>query len=281
MKRHFLSVFILTAITLLSISSAVGQSAGNGSGESVPEASIPFTHGEKLTFDGRAKIGKILPLSLAEMTFTLNDPQDDPKIFINAEARSKGSLIRLAKFSFLQKVDSTIDPKNFAAQKTIKFDQQKDRIRTSETTFDYEEERVTYVEVDPNDNAKPPRTIASEINGETHDILSAIYKLRVLPLEVGKTFELAISDSGLVYNIPVKVVEREEQKTIIGKVWCFRIEAEVFGDGRLIEQSGSLTIWITDDARRLPVRGLIKTKVVGFSADVDVKLKEAENLLQL
>jgi hypothetical protein len=58
-------------------------------------------------------------------------------------------------------------------------------------------------------------------------LITGIYTLRRLPLAVGKTFELKVSDSGLIYKIPVRVTAREEQKTILGKVWCFRVEPQV------------------------------------------------------
>lgn len=280
MKQLILTTFFLLGFFTSSAVINFGQSTSDVK-TATGFTALPFVSGEKLTFEANSKISKVLPISLAEMTFVVNDPGDSSGIIVSAEARSKGSLIRLFRFSFLQKVDSTIDQNNLFALKTVKHDQQKERIRTSESTFDYEQSRVTYVELDPNDTAKPPRTIASEINGETHDILSSIYKLRSLPLSVGRSFELDISDSGLVYKIPVKVTKRERQRTSIGNVWCFRLEAEVFGDGRLIEQSGSLTVWITDDMRRLPVRGLIKTKIAGLSADVDVRLKSSENLIPL
>lgn len=54
---------------------------------------------------------------------------------------------------------------------------------------------------------------------------------------------------------------------------CFRIEPEVFGNNRLIEQEGSMILWITDDARRLPVRSQIKTDL----GKLEVKLKKIGN----
>ena len=122
--------------------------------------------------------------------------------------------------------------------------------------------------------ARPPRKIASEITPETLDLLSAVYKLRTLPLAVGKTFELSVSDSGLFYKIPVKVLARERQKTILGDVWCFRVEPNVFGEGRLIEKEGSMIIWITDDARRLPVRSQVNSPI----GRVEIKLKSAKGI---
>ena len=123
-------------------------------------------------------------------------------------------------------------------------------------------------------NIDSPRRIASDLDEDTHDILSGIYALRTLPLEVGRTFHLSVSDSGLVYDIPVRVVAREKQKTIFGKVDCFRVEPEVFGPGRMIEQKGTIVIWITDDARRIPVRSQVESNV----GRVEIKLKTAKNL---
>ena len=117
---------------------------------------------------------------------------------------------------------------------------------------------------------RPPRTVASSIKDETQDLVSAIYKLRHLPLAVGETFELTISDSGLVYKVPVRVAAREKKKSVLGKKWCFRIEPEVFGENRLIERDGDMTLWITDDRRRIPIRANINTNI----GKVVVKLKK-------
>jgi Protein of unknown function (DUF3108) len=153
--------------------------------------------------------------------------------------------------------------------KTVKQDIQKDRVRDSEALFDYGDKRVTWTEVDPKDPMRPPRKIASEIEGTTHDLISGVYSLRMLPLAVGKTFNLKISDSGLVYSVPVKVTAREMQKTEIGRVMCFRVEPEVFGPGRLVESDGKMVIWITDDARRIPVRSQVNASV----GKIEIKIK--------
>jgi len=59
----------------------------------------------------------------------------------------------------------------------------------------------------------------------------------------------------------------------LGKVWCFRIEPEVFGENRLIEQKGSMILWITDDSRRLPVRSQINANI----GRIEVKLKKIKS----
>jgi hypothetical protein len=231
----------------------------------------PFVIGEKLTYEGKLSKSVLRGISVAELTFTVAKGSEEKTYLIKADAVSKGTLLKLFRFSFIQNIESVTDSEIFRAVKTVKHDQQGDRLRDSETIFDYKEKKVTYVETDPKDSMKAPRKIASAIeNNETHDIITAIYQLRRLPLAVGKTFELSVSDSGLVYKIPVTVAGRELQNSILGKVWCFRVEPQVFGTGRFIEQKGSMIIWVSDDAKRLPIRSVINASI----GKLEVKLKK-------
>jgi hypothetical protein len=231
----------------------------------------PFPVGEKLTYEGKLSKSVLRGISVAELTFTVANGSDEKTYAIKADAVSKGTLLKLFRFSFIQNIESVVDGELFRALKTIKHDQQGDRVRDSETVFDYKDKKVTYIENDPKDAMKAPRKIASAIeNNETHDIITGIYQLRRLPLAVGKKFELSVSDSGLMYKIPVNVTAREQQNSVSGKIWCFRVEPQVFGPGRFIEQKGSMIIWISDDAKRLPIRAVINASV----GKLDVKLKK-------
>lgn len=235
------------------------------------QPSVPFNEGETLKYEG--KVSKIIPgIAVADLVFTIDRAEDDDYL-IKAEARSKGTLLKLFRFSFLQRLESTIDENSFRVTKTVKHDVQKDRVRNSEALFDYGEKRVTYTETDPKDPMKPPRRIASEIDGTTHDLVSGIYSLRMLPLAVGKRFNISISDSGLVYDVPVRVTAREMQKTEIGRVMCFRVEPDIFGEGRLIEGKGKMVIWITDDARRIPVRSKVNASI----GKIEIKIQSISN----
>ncbi|MEP7148554.1 MAG: DUF3108 domain-containing protein [Acidobacteriota bacterium] len=245
-----------------------GQSNGKTAAKT-----LPFIDGENLTYEG--KISKIIRgIAIADLSFTLQKDPNGEDYVVKAEARSKGTLLKFFRFSFLQELESSIDSDKFRATRTVKHDVQKDRVRNSETVFDYRERRVTYVETDPNEPMRPPRRIASRIDDVSHDLISGLYNLRLLPLAVGKSFRMSVSDSGLVYDIPVRVTARELQKSIFGRKWCFRIEPQVFGPNRLIEREGDMTIWITDDARRLPVRSVVNSPY----GKIDIRLKTAKNL---
>lgn len=230
----------------------------------------PFSAGEVLTYEGKLSKAIVRGIAIADMKFNVETAPNGRDYLITTEAVSKGSLPKLLKFSFLQKYQSTIDREKFRVLKTVKHDEQGDRVRDSEAVFDYNKKMVAYVETDPNDMARPPRRIASEIPDNTLDFISGAYSIRRLPLAVGKTFELSISDSGLVYKIPVRVAARELQNSILGKVWCFRVEPEVFGAKRLFEDEGKMIIWITDDKSRIPIRAQIQAGI----GKVEVKLQK-------
>jgi len=214
----------------------------------------------------------MMSVSVADLSFTVMpaDPQGD--VVVKTEAISKGTLLKLFRYSFSQLYQSTIDDQ-FRIQRTTKHDVQKERVRDGDASFDYDAKRVTYIEIDPSDRNRPPRRIASEIGPMTQDMVSAIYYLRTQPLAVGKRFELRVSDSGLVYRVPVVVTGRDVQKSVIGKVNCFRLEPEIFGPGRLIEQKGRMVVWVADDPARTPIKALIDSQY----GKIEIKLKEARN----
>jgi hypothetical protein len=266
MTKRISPFFLLLSAVLLCFTFAVAQPPK-------PKAEI-LSVGETLIYEGKLRtVGFPLVMSVADLSFKIDKAADDERYVIKTEIRSKGTLTKLFDKKIVQLFESSVETERFRVLKTVKRDEQDERIRNSEAVFDYGDRKVTYVETDPTDPMRPPRRIASEIETETHDPVSAIYSLRLLPLAVGKTFQVTVSDSGLVYKVPVRVAAREQQNSVLGKVWCFRLEPEVFGPNRIIEQKGSMTIWITDDARRIPIRSRIDTKY----GKIEVRLRKMKN----
>jgi len=256
MKKFLAKSLLILAITTSFSLIVIGQTK-----------TLPFAAGETLTYE--AKVSKIISgMAVADLTFVVGEPSPG-ELQIKADAKSKGTLLKLARYSFLYSFATSIDTDKFRVKVTERKATEKERVRTGEAKFDYGEKRVTYVESDPAEPMKAPRKIASDIEDQTQDVVSGIYSLRLLPLAVGKRFEITVSDSGLVYEVPVRVTARELQKTVLGKVWCFRVEPDVFGRGRMVEDEGHMTLWITDDARRIPVRSRIDTTF----GRVEVRLK--------
>jgi hypothetical protein len=263
MSKTFSTIVLTAGIAL---ASAVGIFAQPS--RAVDDAGRKFA-GERLVYDGKISRMKFT-FSVAELTFTATDDPQNDGLLIKAEAVSKGTLLSLFRFSFLQQINSNVDLAGFKATRTDKHDVQKERVRDSEAVFDYQQRRVTFVETDPTDKMRAPRRIASGISDPSYDLVSAIYYLRLQDLAVGKRFELEVSDSGLVYKLPVFVAGRDQQKGPTGKVQCWRLEPDIFGPGKLIEKKGKMVIWITDDPSRIPVLAKINSEY----GTLTIKLKE-------
>ncbi len=91
------------------------------------------------------------------------------------------------------------------------------------------------------------------------DVLSALYYVRTLPLEVGQSISLANHTDKKNYPLLVKVHGRERVKVDAGEFDCLIVEPILRGPG-IFTQKGRLMVWLTDDERRMPV--LMKSKVV-------------------
>lgn len=251
------TVFGLLLILAIAISSAFAQNAA-------------YFAGESMEYEGSYSKLVIRGIDVALLNFKVDKVENSGNYVIETEAVSNGGIIKLFNFKFYQKIESFVDGSTFEILKTVKRDEQGDRIRDSEALFDYASSKVTYVETNPKDLSRPPHRVASPLETTTHDLVSGLYQLRYMPLEVGKTIELTVSDSGLVYKVPIHVAAREKKKSVLGKKWCFRLEPQVFGENRLIERSGDMTIWITDDKSRIPVRANINTNI----GKIVIKLKK-------
>ena len=246
----------------------------------------PFEPAEELVYEAEFSRALLRKMDVADFRFTasrtpLNQPTKGShlaspeksaaySLVFKGDVSSKGFFAKLFNLRFRERMESIVDPISFGVQKTKRLDEQGKRIRSSEAVFDNAAGKVVWTETDPMNPSRPPRTVSSEFTGPVQDILSSIYYLRTQPLQVGKTLELVVSDSGNVYRIPIRVVEKKRMKTMLGKVNAIRLDVELFGPRGMIESDGQFSIWFTEDARRLPVSARVKSEYGTF----DIKLKK-------
>jgi len=231
-----------------------------------------FELGEELLFEAEFSRALLHKIDVADLKFRAT--RTPLALTLNADVSSKGFFARLFNLKFREQVESTVEPGTFTIQKTTILDEQGKRVRTTETTFDRSKGIMTWTSRDPNNPAAEPRHAVTDFTGQLQDVLSAIYFIRTQPLTVGKTFDVFIGDGGRVYTIPVKVVEKKRMKTVLGRVDVLHVQPELFGPNRLIDdEKGEFSMWITDDARHIPVGGRVKTDYGTF----DIKLKRIVN----
>ncbi|MCU0606259.1 MAG: DUF3108 domain-containing protein [Candidatus Edwardsbacteria bacterium] len=102
----------------------------------------------------------------------------------------------------------------------------------------------------------------------SRDVLLSLFYARLFPLEIGRSLYIDNHTDKKNYPLEVRVLRRETLKTVLGKVPCVVIEPMLRTPG-LFENKGRLTIWVTDDQRRVPV--LMKSKILIGSVNAVLK----------
>jgi len=267
--KLLLAKFNLLALLLLVLAlglNASGQSAGI-------KHAHPFEPSEELIYVGEFSRLLLKKVDVADFRFTATrEPRSQSDgagtqpatgtytLKLVGDISSRGFFSRLFNLHFHERMESLVEPVAFTVQNTKRLDEQGKRRRESETVFDQAHGKLVWVERDPNNAAAGARSLTTTFTGQVYDILSAIYFLRTQPLEVGKSFEVSLSDSGHVYRVPVKVVEKKRMKTVLGRVDVVRLDPDLQGPDGMIKDAGELSIWLTADNKRIPVAARLKTE---------------------
>lgn len=107
-----------------------------------------------------------------------------------------------------------------------------------------------------------------------HDVLGALEQLRRQPrTEPGVVWRVPISDGKRSANVEVRTLNREKVRTPAGEYQTTRYEAMLF-NGVIFRRSARLFIWLTDDARRLPVQ--IRVQMPFYLGTVTLQLEKEE-----
>ncbi|MGI9105287.1 MAG: DUF3108 domain-containing protein [Pyrinomonadaceae bacterium] len=289
MLRRSLSMLVVVLLLLLLALSCVNVFAHNpasdapNSDRAATPKPFPFEPDEQLTYEGEFSKLLLRGINIVEFKFTVErvkttatatpageQPVALPHLVFKADAVAKGWFRKLFGIDFRYTAEAIVEPASFQNLRTTTRDEQGKRLRTSETVYDRARNQLTWTQRNPNDPQSQPRVVTAPLGDATHDLITAIYYLRTQPLEPGRNFELMVSDAGAVYHIPVKVGSRKRMKSVVGRVQAVRVDLEIFGSGRLVDRKGELSLWFTDDARRLPIRARVSTDL----GTIDITLKK-------
>jgi hypothetical protein len=184
--------------------------------------------------------------------FTLTDVPGAAKPTWRAtvEAQSTGIVTRLYKVDDVYR--STFLAGTYCSEQLEKTIHEGNRQRDLKIDFDAQRRMASVRETDTAHN-HVMRQQESPIPQCAFDVISGLYYVRSLKLEVGKPFQVPINDGGHTVLVDVEVQAREEIKTPAGVFHTIRIEPQVFG-GTLFKKSGRLQIWLTDDDKHRMVQ---------------------------
>ena len=289
--RSFLKLSV-AAVLYMFVLSTVALAVDTPKERTPPKAPalMPFEPSEQLVYEGEFSKLLLRGIKIAELRFKASRAaavpdaagvaaQADgqtlvaPQIQFTSDIESKGWFRKLFGINFRYHVETTVEANTFTVLRTSKVDEQGQRVRTSEAVFDHAVKKVEWTERDPNNTQQPPRVVTAALEGPTQDIISAIYFLRTIPFTPGHTFNLAVSDSGRVYKVPgVVTSERKKMKSVMGKVSVVRLDIELFGPGRPVEGKGKMSLWVTDDDSRIPIKARLSHNV----GQLDITLKSIQ-----
>jgi hypothetical protein len=141
---------------------------------------------------------------------------------------------------------------HFCAASTNLDAMERNRHHETKVRYDHARGKASYVERDLLKNTVI-KTAETDIPACVSDIIAALYKLRTLPLEPGRIQQIAISDGKKTVSARIEPQARETLKLKLGTFNTIRCEANIF-NGVLYNRKGEFTVWLTDDARHLPVQ---------------------------
>jgi hypothetical protein len=240
-----------------------------------PAAPLPFARGEELVYQAEFSRGVLRGIDVAEFRFKATTENisrgvdDSPVLNLTGDVASRGLFPRIAGFKFHQHVESVAGTEPFTVLRTKKLDEQGKRVKEFDAVFNHETRTAIWTERRPNSNST-----TVDFSEPVQDVLTVIYYLRTKKLDVGQSFDVPVSDAGRVFRLSVKAVERREISSVLGKVKAIRVEPALFGDTALVRARGTLSIWITDDERRVPLKAQLKVDIGTF----DIKLKRLSYL---
>jgi hypothetical protein len=220
-------------------------------------AVLPFGPGERATF--RISYAHLLA-GRATLRVT---PGDDPhSLRFVAEARSQGFFAWLLRYRVEDRTVALWDSATGCSRGIEKHLREGRAVRDQRVTFGGD--GAAWVE-DPKIRERRFPVAPCVL-----DVLSAFFVTRVRGVPEAGPLELPVFDNGKHYTLGIRFVGRERLDLPLGKnVATLVIEPQLVEGTGLFVKKGRLRIWLTDDARRIPVRLSSRVPIGSVTAELE------------
>jgi hypothetical protein len=213
------------------------------------EKPVPFAPGETLSYD----VSWSSFLTAATATVTVREKRSSfgsVAYYIVAEGQPTSLVASLYKLYY--KVDTLLDAFTLLSQRGSLYSKEGNRQRMRSTRFDRAAQTAQYDVQSGSTTMKTDGQQTLPLPPDTQDALSALFVLRTLDFKPGLTLTMPVSLNSETYRVKVTVGERETITSGAGALRCWKLTPSVLDAAGKPEAAG-FTIWISDDARRLPV----------------------------
>jgi hypothetical protein len=220
------------------------------------ERAVPFKVGETLTYD--VSWSSYLTAGTATVTVKEKKPSfDSTAYYIVAEGRPTPLVSKL--YSLYYKADTLLDVYTLLPQRGSVYSEEGSRHRFKVSRFDHTAHKVFF---EYESAGKATDTFA--VPPYVQDALSAVYVLRVVHLESGARVTMPVTDNGTNYRIQVDAGAPERLKTPFTEASAWKLRLAI-SDAAGKPQGRNIALWMSDDARRLPMKVQAELPVGSFN----------------
>jgi len=239
------------SVMAISIVSAAGWTAAQSARPASParprsDAAVPFAVGETLRYDvswSSYLTAGTATVSVRERTATA----PGPAYHIVAEGQPIGLLASV--YPVYYKAETWLDTASLLPHRGSIYSQEGRRAWTKTTRFNRAAGSATF---EVTGSLADKRTL--KVPRMVHDALSAFFAVRNMALKSGIRLMIPVSDDGESFSVEVSVNGRETLRSGIGTVDTWRLTPTILdANGRPVTDQ-RLALWVTDDARRVPVK---------------------------
>ncbi len=200
-----------------------------------------YPYGETLNYEGEWRF-------FTAGVATIRIDQAGNMNHITATADSTGVVALLYRVQ--DRFESYFDAKTLCSAKLVKHAEEGSHRRDTVITFDYPRGKSVLDERNLKTNQQ--KRVENDIPGCVTDILSGMFYVSSLPLQVGQSYMFPVNDGGKTITVQAKVEGKEQIKTPAGTFQTVRLGSE--GNSEVLKNRGRISIWYTDDDRHLPIQ---------------------------
>jgi hypothetical protein len=201
-----------------------------------------FTPGEKLTY--AVSWSNIVDAGIAVMEVKFGSTGINRGYHLLTSTRTVGVLE--AFYPVRESIESVVDADGLYSLSYSLKEIHGEKKRRKEITFDYAHKKVR---VAINDD----QPIFLTVPGHMQDALSSLYYVRAINgLVVGKSVFVDVIDGDKIWSVEVQTLGKERIKTPVGEFDTIKVKTYPKYEGVFMNK-GEIYIWLTDDAKRIPV----------------------------
>lgn len=183
-------------------------------------------------------------------------------------AKGYGKTVGLARWFFRVEdhYESYFDPLTGVPYKTIRNIDEGGYTKDIEIDFDQQTKEALV------HDKKKKTKITYPFNDKAQDLISAFYYLRNFlpsePLEPNQSFGINMFFDNENYLFKLKFLGKEILNSKFGKVSCLKFRPFVQA-GRVFREQESVTLWVSDDKNRIPLRMQADLAIGSIKADLE------------